>query len=296
MATFTNLGDNTAETITLTFSSGNLAPATSSTSIVVSPAAGGQAASSASSRRRPRRPARCSRTQPVVEEVDQYGNVVTGDSTDTVTAARGDIGTSTLLGNKLTVTLVNGVATFSGLSYNTAEAMDITFTSGASGISPVTSNPVLVAPTTPSQLVIQQQPSSTATAGQPFATQPVVYEEDQFGNLETGDNTTPVTAILASGSGPLQGTTTVTLSGGVATFSDLADNTAETIALAFTRRRPDLPGVESDRRRRRRRPASWSSRPSPRRPRRPASRSPSSRSSIWRTPTATSRRATTPRR
>ena len=47
----------------------------------------------------------------------------------------------------------------------------------------------------------------TATAGVAFATQPVVYEEDQFGNVETTDSTTKVTATLASGSGPLQGTT-----------------------------------------------------------------------------------------
>ena len=68
-----------------------------------------------------------------------------------------------------------------------------------------------------------------------FATQPVVYVEDQYGNLETGDNTTQVTAAsLPAGSGPLQGTTTVTVSGGIATFTDLADNNAETITLQFT--------------------------------------------------------------
>ena len=56
------------------------------------------------------------------------------------------------------------------------------------------------------QLVIHTQPSSTATAGQAFATQPVIYEEDRFGNLETADNSTVVTAALESGTGPLQGT------------------------------------------------------------------------------------------
>ena len=72
-----------------------------------------------------------------------------------------------------------------------------------------------------------------ATAGQPFATQPVVYEVDQYGNLETGDNSTMITASLASGNGTLLGTTTATLSGGVATFVGLADNTAGTISLSF---------------------------------------------------------------
>ena len=68
-----------------------------------------------------------------------------------------------------------------------------------------------------------------------FSTQPVIYVEDQYGNLETGDNTTQVTAAsLPLGSGPLQGTTTVTVSGGIATFTNLADDKAETISLQFT--------------------------------------------------------------
>lgn len=40
------------------------------------------------------------------------------------------------------------------------------------------------------------EPSATATAGQAFATQPVIYEEDPSGALETQDNTTIVTASL----------------------------------------------------------------------------------------------------
>ncbi len=43
-----------------------------------------------------------------------------------------------------------------------------------------------------------------------------------------------VTATLSSGTGPLQGTTTATVSGGMATFANLADNTAETISLKFS--------------------------------------------------------------
>ena len=91
-----------------------------------------------------------------------------------------------------------------------------------------------ISPATPSQLVIQTQPPSDGDGGQPFGTQPVVYEEDQYGNLETGDNSTIVTATLASGTGQLLGTTTVTVSGGVATFTNLADNKAGTISLNFT--------------------------------------------------------------
>ena len=68
----------------------------------------------------------------------------------------------------------------------------------------------------------------------------MIDEEDQFGNLETGDNTTVVTVGLAIGTGPLLGTTTATVAGGVATFTNLADDRAETIALKFT-----SPGLSS---------------------------------------------------
>ncbi|MFI5457507.1 MAG: YDG domain-containing protein, partial [Isosphaerales bacterium] len=85
-------------------------------------------------------------------------------------------------------------------------------------------------------LVIHTEPSASATAGQPFPTQPVIYVEDQYGNLFIGDNTTQVTASLRAGvgTGPLLGTTTVTVSGGIATFTNLADDKAETILLLFT--------------------------------------------------------------
>ena len=51
-----------------------------------------------------------------------------------------------------------------------------------------------VSPAAAATLVIETQPSSTATAGVAFTTQPVVYEEDQYGNLETSDHSTVITA------------------------------------------------------------------------------------------------------
>ena len=91
---------------------------------------------------------------------------------------------------------------------------------------------LVVTPPGAAKLVIQTEPASTATAGQPFATtgQPfVVYEEDASGNLETSDNSTAITVSIGSGPGSLTGTTTVTVVGGVATFTNLGDNTAGTI-------------------------------------------------------------------
>ena len=81
--------------------------------------------------------------------------------------------------------------------------------------------------------MLQTPPSRAATAGEAFANQPVVYEEDQYGNLETSDNHTVITASLATGVGPLEGKSIATVSGGIATFVGLADNKAETISLKF---------------------------------------------------------------
>ena len=104
----------------------------------------------------------------------------------------------------------------------------------ASGVDGATTSAITVTPATASQLVVGMPPPATATAGQPFEAQPVIDEEDQYGNLETGDNSTVVTATLESGIGPLEGTTTATVSGGVATFTNLADDMAETISLEFS--------------------------------------------------------------
>src|SRR5262249_18803179 len=127
--------------------------------------------------------------------------------------------------------VLSGTTTIAG-----SFAFTVTATDSSTGAGPYSSNQnytLTVNPAAPSQLVIHTQPSSTATAGQTVATQPVIYVEDSFGNLETNDTTTQVRPSLHSGSGPLQGTTTVTISGGIATFTDLAANKAETISLDF---------------------------------------------------------------
>jgi hypothetical protein len=172
-------------------------------------------------------------TQPVVQEEDPFGNVIASDSTHTIAASRGT-GTAALQGTT-TITLANGVGAFTNLSYNVAETMNVVFTSNASGVSSATSNNVVVSPAAASQLVIAQEPSGTATAGVTFATQPVVKEEDAFGNVIGSDSTHTVTAARGSlGSATLQGTTTLTLVNGVASFGNLFYTKAETMNLLFT--------------------------------------------------------------
>jgi hypothetical protein len=175
-------------------------------------------------------------TQPIVTEKDRYGNVIMSDSSHTVTAARGSKGTASLQGSSLIVTMVKGVVRFSGLYYDKAQAMNIVFTTNATGVTPITSRIVVVSPAAASKLVITQQPSATATVGVAFAVQPIVKEEDEYGNLITSDSTHTVTAARGSlGTGTLQGSNlSVTLVKGVAALSGLYYNKAETMNIVFT--------------------------------------------------------------
>jgi hypothetical protein len=226
VATFRSLADNKAETISLDFRSGSLTNATS-TNIVVSPATASQLVIQT----QPSAAAMAGQafaTQPVLKEQDPYGNLETGDNSTVVTAALAS-GTGPLQGTA-TVAVSGGVATFAGLTDDAAGSITLRFTGGGLTSLPTTS--IVVSPATASRLVIAQEPSATATAGRAFATQPVIKEEDSFGNIETGDNSTTITASPAGGSGPLLGST-VTVNGGLATFNNLADDAAETITLTF---------------------------------------------------------------
>ncbi len=231
IATFTNLTDDKAETITIRFTSSPVLTSATSSNIVISPAAASQLV--ITTQPSPAATAGVAfGTQPVVYVEDQYGNLEAGDNATQVTASSLPIGSGPLQGTT-TATVSGGVATFTDLADDVAETITIQFTSSPV-LSATDSNDVVISPAAASQLGIHTQPSPTATAGVAFGTQPVVYVEDQYGNLETGDNATQVSAALSVGSGPLLGTTTVTVSGGIATFTDLADDTAETIALQFT--------------------------------------------------------------
>ena len=226
VGTFTNLADNVAGSITLDFA-GNGLTSSASVPVTVSPTTTSKLVLST----QPSATATAGQPfamQPVVSLEDQYGNIETGDNSTVVSVSLTG-GSGPLQGNH-TATVSGGVATFTNLADDLAEAITLGFSGGGFTAGPAT---LVVSPAAASKLVIHTQPSSTATAGQALATQPVIYEEDQYGNIETGDNSTVVTASLAGGSGPLQGNHAATVSGGVATFSNLGDIAAETIALKF---------------------------------------------------------------
>jgi hypothetical protein len=164
-----------------------------------------------------------------------------------VTVTRGPDGTAALHGTTFTVTLVHGVATFSNLFYTKAEAMNMTFSTNASVVKPANSADVTVMPAASDRLVITRQPSATATVGVVFNRQPIVAEEDQYGNVITSDSTDTVTAARGSlGTGALAGgPLTITLQDGVATFTGLSYDTAETMNIVFTSNLSNVSSVTS---------------------------------------------------
>jgi autotransporter-associated beta strand protein len=168
--------------------------------------------------------------QPVLQVQDQFGNLRAADNATTVNVAI-NTGSGVLQG-PATVTVVNGVAGFSGLSYLVAETVTLKFT--ASGLSPKNSGNIVVSPAAASQLTVQTQPSAAPIAGVAFPQQPVVRVEDQFGNLRATDSSTVVTASLNQGSGTLLGTLNATAVNGLAAFSNLKYQVAETITIDFT--------------------------------------------------------------
>ncbi|MAL16712.1 MAG: hypothetical protein CL670_08945 [Balneola sp.] len=121
-----------------------------------------------------------------------------------------------------------GNATFTGDLVGSAN-IQATF----GGLTPTSSGTISVTPSDAATLAISTQPSSTATAGQAFSTQPVIEIRDDYTNVITSDNFTEISVSRGAGSGDLQGTTTATVSSGVATFSGLNHLVANSIDLDF---------------------------------------------------------------
>ena len=173
-------------------------------------------------------------TQPQVSLQDSGSNVVTNDSATVVTATVSD--GATLVGTR-TATASNGVATFSdlGISGTAGTAYTITYSASYGG-SALTVATQSVTPTVgaATQIAITTQPVG-ATAGALLATQPVIKVLDSGSNVVT---TASASIEVSASGGTLGGTTTVSTSSGVATFTDLTfagtANTNYTLTFAAT--------------------------------------------------------------
>ena len=99
--------------------------------------------------------------QPVIHLRDQFGNLVTTDSSTVVDVSIGT-GSGDLPGTT-TETAVGGVVAFTNLYAQVAGEITLEFESG--GLSSITSDPVVVEPNVPEKLTFLQQPTNTAIGG-----------------------------------------------------------------------------------------------------------------------------------
>lgn len=212
IATFSGLSIDQAGTYTITASSGTLASATSN-QFTISAATANKLAFTT-------QPANTTAGTPFTVAVtvqDAYGNTVIG-STASVTVAIGtNPGSGTLSGTK-TVSAVNGVATFTGLSIDKA-ATGYTLSASSGTLTHATSSQFNITAGPAATLVFTTQPSSSAAGTLPTVR---VTVEDANGNTVPFSGS--VTLSLATGptGGTLSGTRTVNASNGVATFSALS--------------------------------------------------------------------------
>jgi hypothetical protein len=160
-----------------------------------------------------------------VTALDAFNNTATGYP-GTVHVTSGD--NQALLPPDATLT--NGTATFA-VTLKTAGNQRLTATDTNSNTITGVSGNVAVSPAAADHLAFGVQPIATAP-GSAISPAPTVRILDQYNNL-ISNNGTQVTVTIASGPGGFSGTstTTVTASGGIATFSNLVLFTTGTYTL-----------------------------------------------------------------
>ncbi|MFI5379194.1 MAG: choice-of-anchor tandem repeat GloVer-containing protein [Tepidisphaerales bacterium] len=157
---------------------------------------------------------------------DSSNNPVTGSNTS-VTLAIASGPNNAVLSGTTTISLQNGVATFSDLSIGSAGIYTLVAT-GAS-LTGITSSSFVVGGM---HLTFVEQPTSQP-AGHTIAPPVTVAVEDELGDIITTDGSSVTLAIASGPNGAtLGGTTTVAMQNGVATFSDLAITDAGSYTLA----------------------------------------------------------------
>jgi hypothetical protein len=182
-------------------------------------------------------------TQPVLEILDQYGNIF--NSTLTITATS-DSGSVSDTGN--TKAAVAGVATFTALTPTAGATVATTWTFTGTGLTSVTSDSVSVvvpvASPVATALRVKTQPSG-AVSSVPLTTQPEVEVIDQYDNPIT--STAVITAAVVS-NGPVTFTagTTKAAVGGVASFTNLTANTTAQFHASALFTSPGLTSVQSN--------------------------------------------------
>ena len=171
---------------------------------------------------------------------DQYGNLETG-SNESVSVALDNNPNQASLGGDTTVNLVSGLASFTDLSI-TEVGNGYTLQGTAGNLTSAASTPIDVTPTPAVTLEITVEPPSSVTVAQAFSFQVTALDSM---NDPDGDFNGSVTVALASGpTSQLGGTLTMMAVDGIATFTDLNVGTVGSgYTLAVTS--PGLTGATS---------------------------------------------------
>jgi hypothetical protein len=154
-----------------------------------------------------------------VEVLDQFGNLIVGDSSQVTIAIGSNPGGGTLSGTQ-TVAAIAGVATFNDLSIDKS-GMGYTLGASDGSLGAATSSSFTINPGEANQLAFGVQPSDS-TAGVAISPAVTVEVLDTFGNLVVGDISQISIAVGSNPGGTLSGTTMQPASAGVASFNDLS--------------------------------------------------------------------------
>ena len=162
----------------------------------------------------------------------ETGTVNTAATGFTISSTGGAIASFAISATPAGMSFSTSTGALSGTPTTVAGATNYTVTAtNASGSA--TQAFTLTVAAAESAAAITTQPTGAASGSQ-LATQPVIRIVDASGNTVTS-STVSVVASIASGTGTLSGTTTVTASSGIATFTDLViTGTAGNFTLTFT--------------------------------------------------------------
>jgi hypothetical protein len=163
------------------------------------------------------------------------------EDTITLSIAVDPVGGTTITAGGAEATVL-GVATFNNLKLSNPGNGFVLQATSANGASSTTTAAFNVAPDVPVSLQRFQDPGGPATAGAALPTQPIIRVLDQWGNVCTQDNATVITA--AGGAGETLAGNSVTVVGGIATFTTLNCQTATgALVLTFDDDTPPLPDL-----------------------------------------------------
>ena len=164
----------------------------------------------------------------VVDLLEANGKVDTTNSSSVTISISG----AGKLRGTMTVNALHGVATFGGLSITSAGSFTLNVVDGA--LAAAHTRAVAVTPDVASgRLVLLSRPAASVAVGAVLNPALVVRDQDQFGNVITSDHS-KVTVSVASGSGKIAGTTSATLSNGIATVRGFSLSTAGNDVLQVT--------------------------------------------------------------